>query len=72
VPAAKRRVLPKVQATRLPPQVLLRRGYDLAKKLPTFTAAFRRRAFGKRDRHAKEFHTPIVTKEAVEIMCKAR
>src|SRR5215211_4598890 len=40
VPAAKRRVLPKGQATRLPPQLLLRRGYDLAKKLPTFTAAF--------------------------------
>ncbi len=38
------------QATPLPPQLLLRGGYDLAKKLPTFTAASRRRAFGKRDR----------------------
>jgi hypothetical protein len=49
VPAAKRRVLPKEQATRLPPQLLLRRGYDLAKKLPTFTAAFPRTIFGMRD-----------------------
>jgi hypothetical protein len=49
VPAAKRQVLPKVQAIRLPLQLLLRRAYDLAKKLPTFMAAFPRRVFEKWD-----------------------